>query len=235
MNYICYMFNTKILQLILECPTDILCNRWPLGEVLPDREMSFVTWNHAYHHIFYKNNYNHKPTYNSTACYNMRIYNILYFYISIFCTDTCHKQPLGEVLHSVEICFVTSLLKSSSILRHYSFVLDELLHPTLSNRYNKVSMLGDRNCSVTGVGTVSRKLISICVFAGRNWINVPEVDRPVTSVWFWRHTHWMNETITNQPNCCRPRFSRLSNFDLVPGFRRGLPHLSNHDCNIAVS
>ena len=27
------------------------------------------------------------------------------------CTDSCHKQPLGEVLHSVEICFVTSLLK----------------------------------------------------------------------------------------------------------------------------
>ena len=28
----------------------------------------------------------------------------------MFCTDSCHKQPLGEVLHSVEICFVTSLL-----------------------------------------------------------------------------------------------------------------------------
>ena len=40
----------------------------------------------------------------------MRIYNILYFYVSMFCTGTCHKQPLGEVLHSVEICFVTSLL-----------------------------------------------------------------------------------------------------------------------------
>ena len=52
-----------------------------------------------------------KKTNYSTACYNMRIYNILYFYIGMFCTDTCHKQPLGEVLHSVEICFVTSLLK----------------------------------------------------------------------------------------------------------------------------
>ena len=41
----------------------------------------------------------------------MRIYNILYFYISVFYTDTCHKQPLGDVLHSVEICFVTSLFK----------------------------------------------------------------------------------------------------------------------------
>ena len=30
----------------------------------------------------------------------------------MFCTDSCHKQPLGEVLHSVEICFVTSLLKN---------------------------------------------------------------------------------------------------------------------------
>ena len=29
----------------------------------------------------------------------------------MFCTDSCHKQPLGEVLHSVEICFLTSLLK----------------------------------------------------------------------------------------------------------------------------
>ena len=50
-----------------------------------------------------------------TVCYNMRIYNILYFYISMFCTDTCHKQPLGEVLHSMEICFVTSLLKYLSL------------------------------------------------------------------------------------------------------------------------
>ena len=41
----------------------------------------------------------------------MRIYNILYFYISMFCTDTCHKQPLREVLDSVEIYFVRSLLK----------------------------------------------------------------------------------------------------------------------------
>ena len=45
----------------------------------------------------------------------MRMYNILYFYISVFCTDICHKQPLGEVLHSVEICFVTSLLKQTSV------------------------------------------------------------------------------------------------------------------------
>ena len=30
----------------------------------------------------------------------------------MFCTDTYHKQPLGEVLHSVEICFVTSLLNT---------------------------------------------------------------------------------------------------------------------------
>ena len=52
----------------------------------------------------------------STVCYNMRIYNILYFYISMFCTDTCHKQPLGEVLHSVEICFVTSLLNGTRYL-----------------------------------------------------------------------------------------------------------------------
>ena len=48
----------------------------------------------------------------------MKIYNILYFYISMFCTDTCHKQPLGEVLLSVEICFVTSLLKCGSTLVH---------------------------------------------------------------------------------------------------------------------
>ena len=31
----------------------------------------------------------------------------------MFCIDICNKQPLGEVLHSVEICFVTSLLKES--------------------------------------------------------------------------------------------------------------------------
>ena len=28
----------------------------------------------------------------------------------MFCIDICNKQPLGEELHSVEICFVTSLL-----------------------------------------------------------------------------------------------------------------------------
>ena len=117
MNYICYMFNTKILQLRLVCPTDIFCNRWPLGEVLPDKEMSFVTWNHAYYHIFYKNNCNHKPTCNKfTAQYVIKWEYITYFTFilvcSMFCTDTCHKQPLGEVLHSVEICFVMSLLNT---------------------------------------------------------------------------------------------------------------------------
>ena len=34
--------------------------------------------------------------------------------MSMFCTDTCHKQPLGKVLHSVEIRFVTSFLKGLS-------------------------------------------------------------------------------------------------------------------------
>ena len=34
----------------------------------------------------------------------------------MFCTDSCTKQPLGEVLHSMEICFVTSLLKLHYIL-----------------------------------------------------------------------------------------------------------------------
>ena len=48
----------------------------------------------------------------------MGIYNILYFYISMFCTDTCNKQPLGEVLHSVEICFVTSLLNRRLSIYH---------------------------------------------------------------------------------------------------------------------
>ena len=47
----------------------------------------------------------------------MGIYNILYFYIIMFCIDICNKQPLEEVLHGVEICFVTSLLK------YYSYSL----------------------------------------------------------------------------------------------------------------
>ena len=36
----------------------------------------------------------------------------------MFCTDTCHKQPLGEVLHSVEICFVTSLFNLGTIKKN---------------------------------------------------------------------------------------------------------------------
>ena len=49
---------------------DILCNSWSLGEVLPDKETSFVTWSHVLYHIFYKNNCNHKPTCNKfTAQY----------------------------------------------------------------------------------------------------------------------------------------------------------------------
>ena len=115
MNNICYMFNTKMLQLILACHTDILCNRWPLGEVLPHKKMSFVTRDHTYYHIFYKNDCNHKPTYDQFTAQPVitrECITYFYFYISIFCTDTCHKQPLGEVLHSVEICFVTSLLNS---------------------------------------------------------------------------------------------------------------------------
>ena len=42
----------KILKLILVCHTDILCNRWPLGEVLPDKEMSYVTRYHTYYHMY---------------------------------------------------------------------------------------------------------------------------------------------------------------------------------------
>ena len=48
---------------------------------------------------------------------------MLYFYISMFCTDTCHKQPLGEVLHSVEICFVMSLLKDFKCIFQYQRTL----------------------------------------------------------------------------------------------------------------
>ena len=59
---------------------------------------------------------NHHVTKCNTACYNMRINNSLYFYISMFCTDRYHKQSLGEVLHSVGISIVTSLLKSWIIL-----------------------------------------------------------------------------------------------------------------------
>ena len=90
-NYICYMFNTKILQLILFCSTDILCNRWPLGEILPNKEISFVTWNHVYYHIFYKNNCNHKPTYNkSTAQHVITWEYITYFTLILVCSVLTH-------------------------------------------------------------------------------------------------------------------------------------------------
>ena len=42
----------------------------------------------------------------------------------MFCTDSCHRQPLGEVLHSVEKCFVTSLLKSCVGLNIENMVSD---------------------------------------------------------------------------------------------------------------
>ena len=45
----------------------------------------------------------------------MGIYNMVYFYINMFCIDICKKQPLEEVLLSVEICFVTSLLKECGL------------------------------------------------------------------------------------------------------------------------
>ena len=135
---ICYMFSTKILKLILVCHTDILCNSWPLGEVLPDKEMSFVTRDHTYHHILYKNNCNHKPTYNKLLVQPVITWEyIIYFifYISKFCNDTCNKQPLGEVLHSVEICFVTSLLKR--FFADY-FSRDDFNSYGTSNLYTKV-------------------------------------------------------------------------------------------------
>ena len=45
----------------------------------------------------------------------------------MFCTETCHKQPLGEVLHSVEICFVTSLLKHIEAETNYRHFADDIL------------------------------------------------------------------------------------------------------------
>ena len=118
MNNICYMFNTKILQLILVCHADILCNRWPPGEVLIDKELSLVTRYYTYHHILKKTNCNNKPTYDKFTVQPVITweYSIFYYYISMFCTDTCNKQPLWEVLHSVEICFITSFLSWVSSL-----------------------------------------------------------------------------------------------------------------------
>ena len=86
-----YMFNTKILQLRLVCPTDILCNSWPLGEVLPDKEMSFVACNHAYYHMFYKNNCNYKPICNKfTAKYVITWEYITYFTFILVCSVLTH-------------------------------------------------------------------------------------------------------------------------------------------------
>ena len=44
----------KNTTLDLVCHTDILCNMWPLGEVLPDKEMSFVTRDHNFTIYFTK-------------------------------------------------------------------------------------------------------------------------------------------------------------------------------------
>ena len=51
MNNICYMFNTKTSHLILAYHTEILCNGLPPGEVLPGKELSFVTRDHTNCHI----------------------------------------------------------------------------------------------------------------------------------------------------------------------------------------
>ena len=59
----------------------------------------------------------------------------------MFCTDSCHKQPLGEVLHSVEICFVTSLLKL------YCFCFQKLKVPT--KRKKRLTNNSPYPCSAT--------------------------------------------------------------------------------------
>ena len=117
-------FNTKILQLILVFHTDILCNRWPLGEELPEKEMSFVTWDHTYYHIFYKNNSNHKPAYNKFTARPVITWKyITYFTFTLVCSVLTHATSSVTVLHSVEICFVTSLLKSNN--RHNWYCINE--------------------------------------------------------------------------------------------------------------
>ena len=68
---------------MLICHSHISCNRWPLAEVLPDKEMSFVTRDHTYYHVIYKNDCNHKPTYNKFTVQPVITWEYIIYFIFI--------------------------------------------------------------------------------------------------------------------------------------------------------
>ena len=111
----------------------------------------------------------------------MRIYNILYFYISMFCTDTCHKQPLGEVLHSREICFVTSLLNRQIWCSKWELfcMLLPLLHHVVPHN--------DRNCHLTTPVVVGRYVHDNGLVLNRKQAIILTHD---DLVW-WQIYHWL--------------------------------------------
>ena len=71
----------------------------------------------------------------------------------MFCTDTCNRQPLGEVLYTVEIWFVMSLLNdimnvfTISVLRaeyprkNYIMIVDALA-PCQQDEQIRLTILG---------------------------------------------------------------------------------------------
>ena len=112
----------------------------------------------------------------------------------MFCTDTCHKQPLGEVLHSVEICFVTSLLKSlfHDVL-NYSHILSLNLQGTNAKLYKVFVIclpLGYilAQCVCRKHGWVHMLIFQCFISRGRNsvtaWPLVPALQVAVVSVTF---------------------------------------------------
>ena len=69
--------------------TNILCNMWPPGEVLPNKEMSFVTRDHTYYHTFYKNSCKHQPTYNKFTVQPFLTWEYIFYFYTV-CSVLAH-------------------------------------------------------------------------------------------------------------------------------------------------
>ena len=88
--------------------------RWQMQKAVTGEERRLYIYIYINYHEFHiQNNHNHKTTHTKFTVQSIIAweYMICVSLILVCFIDKCSKRPLGEVLPSVAICFVTSLFK----------------------------------------------------------------------------------------------------------------------------